>query len=193
VDKYGQDFPYDVPDDQLARIQAAPIAYTHAFNLPAGHYTVDSVLIDREARRASTSTVELDSPAQKGIGLSSLVVVARADPLTADADANDPFLLQGRDVVPLLDGSLKASAKPLVYFMVYPDKSSQETPRIRVELFVGGEEVEARDADLPPPDSFGAIPMVVNAVARPGKCEIKITAKQGFQSAVQSVSYTVAP
>jgi VWFA-related protein len=192
VDKYGQDFPYDVPDDQLARIQAAPIDYTHAFNLPAGHYTLDSVLIDREARRASTSTVELDSPAQKGIGLSSLVVVARADPLTADADANDPFLLQGRDVVPLLDGSLKSTAKPLVYFMVYPDKSSQETPRIRVQLFVGGEEVEARDADLPPPDSFGAIPMVVNAVSRLGKCEIKVTAKQGFQSAVRSVSYTVA-
>ena len=193
VDKYSQDFPYEIPDDQLAGIQAAPIDYTHAFHLPAGHYTVESVLMDREAKRASASTVELDSPAQKGIGLSSAMVVARADALTADADANDPFLLQGRDVVPLLDGSLKASAKPLVYFVVYPDKTSMEKPRVRVEFFVGGEELEAKDEDLPAPDSFGAIPMVVNAVSRPGKCEIKITAKQGFQSAVQSVSYTVAP
>ena len=193
VDKYGQDFPYEVPDDQLARIQAAPIDYTHAFHLPAGHYTVESVLIDREGKRASTSTVELDSPAQKGVGLSSLMVVARADPLTADASANDPFLLQGRDVVPLLDGSLKASAKPLVYFVVYPDKSSLEPPRIRVQFFVGGEELEAKDAELPAPDATGAIPMVVNAVARAGKCEIKVTARQGFQSAVRSVSYTVAP
>jgi hypothetical protein len=94
-------------------------------------------------------------------------------------------------VVPLLDGSLKASDKPLVYFMVYPDKSSQETPRIRAEFFVGGEELEAKDAELGAPDSFGAIPMMLSAVARPGKCEIKITARQGFQSAVQSVSYTV--
>jgi hypothetical protein len=121
------------------------------------------------------------------------MVVARADALTADADANDPFLLQGRDVVPLLDGSLKASAKPLVYFVVYPDKTSMEKPRVRVEFFVGGEELEAKDEDLPAPDSFGAIPMVVHAVARPGKCEIKITAKQGFQSAVRSVDYTVEP
>jgi VWFA-related protein len=192
VDKFGQDFPYEVPDDQLTGIQAAPIDYTHAFNLPAGHYTVESVLFDREANHASTSTVELDSPAQKGIGLSSLVVVARADPLTADADANDPFLFQGRDVVPLLDGSLKASAKPLVYFVVYPDKSNQETPRVRTEFFVGGEELEVKDADLPAPDSSGAIPVMLSAVARPGKCEIKITARQGFQSAVRSVSYTVA-
>ena len=192
VDKFAQDFPYEVPDDQLTGIQAAPIDYTHAFNLPAGHYTVESVLFDREANHASASTVELDSPPQKGVGLSSLVVVARADPLTADADANDPFLFQGRDVVPVLDGSLKASAKPLVYFMVYPDKSSQEAPRVRAEFFVGGEELEVKDADLPAPDSSGAIPVMLSAVARPGKCEIKVTARQGFQSAVQSVSYTVA-
>ena len=192
VDKFGQDFPYEVPDDQLAGIQAAPIDYTHAFSLPAGHYTVDSVVFDREANRASASTAELDSPPQKGIGLSSVMVVARADPLTADADANDPFLFQGRDVVPMLDGSLKASAQPLVYFVVYPDKSNQETPRIRAEFFVGGEELEVKEAELPAPDSSGAIPMVVSAVARPGKCEIKITARQGFQSAVQSASYTVA-
>jgi VWFA-related protein len=192
VDKFSQDFPYDVPDDQLAGIQAQPIDYTHAFNLPAGHYTVESVLFDREANRASTSSVELESPPQKGLGLSSLVVVARADPLTADADANDPFLFKGRDVVPMLDGSLKASAKPLVYFVVYPDKSNPETPRIRAEFFVGGEELDVKESELPAPDSFGAIPMVVSAVTRPGKCEIKITARQGFQSAVQSVSYTVA-
>jgi len=191
VDKYGQDFPYEVPDDKLAGIQAAPIDYTHAFNLPAGKYTVESVLFDREAKRASTSTVELDAPAQKGIGLSSAMVVARADELTADADANDPFLLQGRDVVPVLDASLKASVKPAVYFVVYPDKSSQEKPRIRVELFAGGEELESKDEDLPAPNSFGDIPMVVNAESRAGKCEIRITARQGFQSAVRSVFYTV--
>jgi len=120
------------------------------------------------------------------------MVVARADPLTADADANDPFLLQGRDVVPMLDASLPASAKPLVYFVVYPDKSSQEKPRLHVQYFAGGEELEQKDTELPAPDSFGAIPMVVKAVARPGKCEIKITALQGFQSTVRNVTYTVA-
>ena len=192
VDKFGQDFPYEVPDGKLAGIQAAPIDYTHAFNLPAGHYTVESVVFDREANRASVSTAGIESPPRKGIGLSSLMVVARADPLTADADADDPFLFHGRDVVPLLDGSLQASAKPLVYFVVYPDKSNQETPRIRVEFLVGGEELEQKESELPPPDSSGAIPMVVSAVARPGKCEIRITALQGFQSAVRSVSYTVA-
>jgi hypothetical protein len=60
-----------------------------------------------------------------------------------------------------------------------------------VELFAGGEELESKDEDLPAPNSFGDIPMVVNAESRAGKCEIRITARQGFQSAVRSVFYTV--
>lgn len=191
VDKYGRDFPYDVPDDQLAGIQANPIDYTHSFSLPPGHYTVESVLFDREGKRASSSSVEFDSPSRKGIGLSSIVLVGRADPLTAEPEEDDPFLFQGREVVPLLSGSLPASAKPLAYFVVYPDKSNLEKPRIRVEFFVGGEELEQKEADLPPPDSSGAVPMAVHTMARPGKCEIRITAMQGLQSAAQSVSYTV--
>src|ERR1019366_5875850 len=192
VDRFGQDFLYQVPDDQLAGIQATPIDYKHAFNLPAGHYNVESVLLDREAQRASTSTVEFDSPSAKGVGLSSVMLVARADPLTGEPDADDPLQFQGRELVPMLSGSLKASAQPLLYFVVYPDKSIQETPRIRVEFFVNGEALAQKQDELPPPDSSGAIPVVVNAVTRPGNCEIKITASQGFHTTTRSVTYTVA-
>jgi hypothetical protein len=192
VDRFGQDFLYLVPDDQLAGIQAAPIDYKHAFNLPAGHYTVESVLLDREANRASTSTLEFDSPSADGVGLSSLMLVARADTLTAEPDADDPLQFQGRDLVPMLGTSLKASAQPLLYFVVYPDKSIQETPRIRVQFFVNGEELAQKRDELPPPDSSGAIPVVVNAVTKPGNCEIRITASQGFHTAARSISYTVA-
>jgi VWFA-related protein len=192
VDRFGQDFLYEVPDDQLPGVQATPIDYRHSFNLPAGHYTVESVLQDREAKRASTSTVEFDSPPAAGVGLSSLMLVARADPLTAEPDADDPLQFQGRELAPMLGGSLKASAQPLLYFVVYPDRSIQETPRIRVEFFVDGEELEQKQDELPPPDSSGAIPVVVNAVTKPGNCEIRITALQGFQTATRSVKYTVA-
>ena len=192
VDRFGQDFLYEVPDDQLAGVQATPIDYRHAFNLPAGHYTVESVLLDREAKRASTSSVEFDSPPAKGVGLSSVMLIARADPLTAEPDADDPLQFQGRELVPMLNASLKASAQPLLYFVVYPDKSIQETPRIRVESFVDGEELAQKQAELPPPDSSGAIPVVVNAVMKPGNCEIRITALQGFHTITRSVTYTVA-
>jgi hypothetical protein len=193
VDTFGKDFQYAVPDDQLAGIQATPIDYRHAFNLPAGHYTVESVLLDREApaQRAGTSTVEFDSPAAKGVGLSTLMLVARADPLTAEPEADDPLVFQDKELVPLLSGSLKASAQPMLYFVVYPDKSIPETPRIRVEFLVDGKELEQKQSELPPPDSSGAIPVLVNAATKAGNCEIRITVLQGFQQTTRSVSYTV--
>ena len=191
VDTFGKDFLYEVPDDQLARIQATPIDYRHAFDLPAGHYTVESVLLDREGRRASTSTVEFDSPQAKGVGLSSLMLIARADPLTAEPEADDPLVFQDRELVPMLGGSLKAAAQPMLYFVVYPDKSIPEAPRIRVEYFVNGEELEQKQSELPPPDPSGAIPVLVNAATKAGNCEVRITALQGFQSATRSVRYTV--
>jgi VWFA-related protein len=192
VDKFGREFSYQIPDAQLPGIQAMPVDYSHAFNLPPGRYTVESVLLDGEGKRASTSSVELESPAAKGIGLSSLVVVGRSDPLTEDPDASDPFQFQGQELSPMMNGPLAAAAKPLVYFVVYPDKSMSEPPRVRVEFFAGGEELAQKQSELPAPDSSGAIPVMVNAVSRPGNCEIKVTALQGFNSVTQSVAYTVA-
>ena len=192
VDSFGQDFLYEIPDDQLPRIQATPIDYRHAFHLPPGRYTVDSVLMDREGQRAATSVVGFDAAAAKGVGLSSLVLVARADPLTAEPDPDDPLEFQGREVVPVLNGSLKAAAQPLLYFVVYPDRANQEKPRIRVEFLVNGEELAQQQSELPAPDSSGAIPVLVNAATRPGNCEVRITALQGLQSITRSVKYTVA-
>jgi len=193
IDTFGKDFLYQVPDDQLAGVQASPIDYRHAFSLPPGHYKVESVLLDREAppTRASTSTVEFDSPEEKGVGLSSLILVARADPLTAEPEADDPLVFNDRELVPVLNGSLPASAQPMLYFVVYPDDSLTETPRIRVEFLVDGNQLEQRQSELPEPDSSGAIPVLVNAATKAGNCEIKVTAVQGFETATRSVTFTV--
>ena len=191
VDRFGQDFLYEVPDDQLTGVQSSPIDYRHSFNLPAGHYIVESVLIDREALRASTSTVEVESPEPNGVGLSSLMLVGRADPLTAEPDADDPLVFHDRELVPLFSTSLKASAKPMLYFVVYPDRSLTEAARVRVQFLVNGEELEQKQSDLPAADASGAIPVLVNAATKAGNCEIRITAVQGFETATRSVRYTV--
>jgi hypothetical protein len=111
--------------------------------------------------------------------------------LTAEPDADDPLVFKDRELVPMFDGSLKSSAKPMLYFVVYPDKSIPEAPRVRVQFLVNGEELEQKQSDLPAPDSSGAIPVLVNAATKPGNCEIKITAVQAFQSTTRSVTYTV--
>ncbi|HUB78093.1 MAG TPA: VWA domain-containing protein [Bryobacteraceae bacterium] len=194
VDTFGKDFLYEIPDDQLARIQAESIDYRHAFRLPAGHYTVESVLLDREApaRRASTSRLEFDSPEAGGVGMSSLMLVARFDPLTAEPEFDDPLVLKDHEIVPMLTGPLTASAKPMLYLVIYPNKMIEEAPRLRVQFLVNGEELEEKQIDLPAPDASGAIPVLVNAATKPGKCELKVTVIQGFESFARSLNYAVA-
>lgn len=119
--------------------------------------------------------------------------MARADPLTAKPEPDDPLVFKDRELVPTLKGSVRASAHPMLYFVVYPDKSIQEIPRVRVAFLVNGKELAQKQEELPPPDSSSAIPVMVNALTTPGTCEIRITAVQGTNSVMRSISYTVIP
>jgi VWFA-related protein len=192
VDKYSLDAPFEVPNDNLASIRSSSVTYTHPVNLPAGPYTVETAVLDREGARASSSVMKLDvPPAPKGIGISNLVLVQRVEPVTGQADASDPLIYQGKRAIPLMATNLTKDTKPAVYFVVYPDKTNTEKPKILVELLVGGQLRGKQLADLPAPDASGAIPMMVSAVLRPGECELRMTATQGSESASSSVKYTV--
>jgi VWFA-related protein len=192
VDKFSQDALYEVPDDKLAGVQAQPITWTHPFHLAAGHYHVDTVMLDRESNRASTGALSLFVPEHQGLGLSSVVLVQRVDQLKDQPDAADPFEFSTSRVVPLLRSSLAKDEKPYVYFVVYPDKANADKPRVAVQFLADGKLVASQVADLPPADSSGAVPMVVAAASQPGDCELKIIALQGGLQMAKSVHYTVA-
>ena len=190
VDKYSIEKPYSIADASLAAVRADDLTYTHVLDLPPGRYTVDSAVVDREGAQATaeTSSFEIPSPA-KGLGISSLAMVEHLDPAEAQPDAADPFSLQGKHVVPMVQAAASAATKRWVYFVVYKDKSNPEKPRIRVEFKTGGQEVAIQMSDLPEPDKNGAIAMFVAAPARPGNCELQITAIQGNQSASEHLAY----
>ena len=193
VEKMSRDYPLFIPDAKLADTLAQTLNATFPFQVGPGHYTVETAVVDYEGRRASTGALQFDNPEEhQGPGISSLVLVGPAEPLNGKPDATDPFVFQGRRMVPLLNHSLKPKDEPFVYFIVYPDKANSEKPKIEVEFLVGGESLAKQDADLPARDESGAVPMVVSAALKPGECELRITAIQGNASSTQSVKYTVA-
>ncbi len=192
ADRFSLDAPYEVPSDKLAEVQASLITYTHPLRLPAGRYTVEAAMIDHEGRRSSARVIEFASlEPRRGVEISSVILVQRVQPAGASPDAADPFVYQGNRVSPLISTTLSASMKPAVYFVVYPDKTNAEKPKVRVEFLTGGQTLANQTAELPPPDASGAIPVVVGAAMRPGDCELRITAIQGADSATESVRYTV--
>jgi VWFA-related protein len=191
VDKFSQDTPYEIPDDKLATIQSLSIPYTHLLDLPPGHYMVETAVLDREGNREAANEVPIASSGSKGIGLSSVMLVRQVE-AAGQADAADPFRVGNDRVTPELETTLSASAKPYVYFVIYPDKASEEPPRLMVHLLQNGQVLAKRLVELPAPDATGAIPMVLGAAATPGACEMRITAFQGAESLTRSVKYTVA-
>ena len=192
VDKLSRDYPMAIPEDKLEATKAITLNATMPFQIGPGHYTVETAVVDAEGRRASTGTLQIDNAERQRLGISSLVLVSRADPVTGKPDASDPFEFQGKRMIPIIASALKPTDQPYVYFVVYPDKSDTEKPQIEVEFLVGGESLAKQTAELPAADDSGAIPMVVGAAVKPGECELKITAMQGNASATQSVKYTVA-
>jgi len=197
VDKFSQDSPYEIPDENLAKAQATSITFTHPLSLPPGHYTVETAALDRESNRVTTSTVAFKSPEQNGVGLSSIMLVKHMEPVKGKVEQTDPLEFQpdpaqGQRVIPELATNLAPSATPYVFFVVYPDRSIQDKPKIQVEFLVAGQVLARQTADLPAPDATGAIPMVINTAAKPGNCELRVTALQGNSSTKQSLTYTIA-
>jgi hypothetical protein len=197
VDKFSQDSPYEIPEENMAKARATSMTFTHPLALPAGHYTVEIAALDRESNKASTSSIAFDSPERKGVGLSSILLVGHMEPVTGKVAAADPLEFQpdpaqGKRVVPELDTALAANVSPYVFFVVYPDKSIADKPKIQAEFLINGQVAAKQVADLPAPDATGAIPMVINTAAKPGNLELRITALQGNSSSVQSLKYSIA-
>jgi VWFA-related protein len=192
VDKFSLEKPYFIQDANLAAARAEQLTYTHALELPPGHYTVDAAVVDEAGAQATSETGSFEIPATpKGLGISSLAMVEHLDPAGPQPDTADPFTFQGKHVTPMVQAAVGA-AKRYIYFAVYKDKSSPEKPKMHLEFKNGGQVFADQTVDLPEPDSNGVIAMFVGAAARPGNCELRITAMQGGESATEQITYVGA-
>jgi len=192
VDKFTVDAAYEFSDQEYAAARPQPLVFSHPVHLPVGRYTVQAAVMDREGRRTGTAEIAVESKTQpSGIGLSSLVLVDRVEPVNGSPDAADPLIFEGKRVVPHLSSTLAAGESLLVYFVVYPDSSNPSKPALQVQFLSGGQPVAEQTADLPAADASGAIPMFVRLAARPGDDGLRITVRQGDDSASGEVRYQV--
>jgi hypothetical protein len=194
VDKFSVDAPYEIPDRDYAAIRTQDIVFSHPVHLPAGRYTVETAVMDREGRRAGTAEIAVETaPQRSGIGLSSLVPVDRVEPVSGTADAADPLIFEGKRVVPRLAPGVNPGVSPkeetLVYFVVYPNASKPAKPMLRVEYLNAGRTIAEKTSELPPANASGAIPMYVTVAPQPGDSALKITVFQGDDSASDILNY----
>jgi hypothetical protein len=191
VDKYSQNVPYFIPDANLSAMRATSIPFSHTVDLAPGKYTLETAVLDREGRRYSTESVPFTIPDNKGVGLSSVVLVQGLEPVAGTPDPKDPLVYQGKRVIPDTRAAFQGDAKPMIYFVVYPDKSLADAPKLQVEFIVDSKPVAMQSVKLPEPDASGAVALLMRGPMRPGDCELRISTVQGTTSATQSVKYKV--
>lgn len=195
ADKFTLDAPFEIPESEYAAGSAHDLVFSHPAHLAPGHYTIETAVLDLEGRRTGTGTAEItvdSAPQGDRIGLSSLVLVDRIEAAGPNADAADPLIFEGKRVVPHLSPTMDSSAKPMLYFVVYPNTTYPVKPTVQVEFFDSDRLLARQTSTLPAPDASGAIPMFVAVASRPGDTDVKVTVTQGADSAVGRLHYRVA-
>lgn len=197
VKKWTRDVPLQGPADKVPQIQLGNFVYKEQFDVPAGKYTLETAVIDRQADKIGAKKAVFVAPAQpQGVQISNIALVRRYEPNVKDLDPNDPFQFQGGRVTPTLNSTIKAEKGSVLsmFFIVYPDPAIKDKATITLEYLKDGQPIGRGEVPLPAADANGRIPYVMSspADAMPaGGYEIRAIAKQGNTTSQESTAITV--
>jgi len=199
VGKVSRDLARDIPSAELGQLGNDRILYAETVELPKGHYVVDSAVTDELTGKTTVKRVAVFvNPGN--LGVSSLQMVRRLDPLAGPRDPLDPLEVDNGRIVPNLADSV-ASSKPVdLYFVVYPAQTgtvsgtapgNDDDLKATLQVFREGREVARKPLDMSKQQADGSIPMLVRVSPDPGQCDVLITAQQGRLVAQSGLSVKV--
>ena len=160
--------------------------------LPAGKYSLESAVMDRESGKIGTQRSEFTVPAKAGgVAISSLIPMRSYTPNAKGLDPNDPFQFQGGSVTPTMDLTAKKGPNAVLrlFFTVYRDAAISAAPAVEIEFVQSGKVLTKVPMQLPAADAQGRIPylMTIPAESIPsGSYEVRATARQAASAASSS-------
>ena len=119
-----QHYEVNGPIGDIARAKQGEVIFYREPELPAGVYTMETVVYDAPSAKSSVrlSTVEVPAANAAGLRMSSLVIVKRGEKVPEkDRRADNPLLVNDVVLYPNLGDPISKAAKELgFYFAVYP-------------------------------------------------------------------------
>ena len=108
-------------------------------------------------------------------------------------DAADPFEIPGKRATPFLGTTLAPVVKPLVYFVVYPEKrSGAKTQSCGPSFSKTARSSRRKRLSCLRRTHSDEIPLTLEATEKPGDYEVRITVEQGRRTIQRSLKYTIA-
>jgi VWFA-related protein len=188
--KVSRDLANDIPADKFEAFSRGNLIFTQPMLLAPGRYTVETAVVDRENGASSVRREALFASDMPGVGLSSVIVVRRVDPLNGGRDLTDPLQFAGGKITPSLGGVYGAETEIPLFLVVYPVPGAGAS-RLSIEVFEDGKLVSTVSPELPPPDETGTIPFMGSIQPAPGQYEVKVTVRQGATAATRMLALRV--
>jgi hypothetical protein len=183
--KFGQDLPLWLPRNRGDALRRGNAVFMRSFTLPVGRHSLEAAAIDHQSGRKSVEQSRLNVlPVRSPVGLSSLAVVKRAEPLPKGALASDdPFRVGDVRIVPwVTEPEVDGRQEIRLFFVAYTRPDAGGTPEIALEFVHGGHVVDRAQPALPSADPEGRIPYVVSIPAArfsPGQYEVRAELRDG--------------
>ena len=182
--KVSQHYEVNGPIADIARAKQGEVIFYREPELPAGLYTMETVVYDAPSGKSSVrlSTVEVPAESADRLRMSSLVLVKRAERVDAkDRRAGSPLLVKDLVLYPNLGDPVSKAAKELgFYFAVYRRRGTGA--RIDLQLLLNGAPVAQVSLPLGAADATGRIQQLGRlplAQIAPGVYELVVVVKQG--------------
>ena len=196
VARITHDWPIEGPLAEKDRVRRASTVFRRAMTLPAGRYTLETAVQDRETGALSVerSGFAIAEAPPGGLALGSLSIVRRAE-AAAGPDAADPLRVAGVVIHPELGPPQLTRSMPEIplFLPVYPSLAAT-SPEIHIELLRDGQPVAQARPPLPAPEPDGRIAGIFGLPAKPlapGRYEIVATVRQGDVSAEERTAFEV--
>ncbi len=168
-------------------------------DLPAGYYTLEVAVLDRESGQTSARRSAMFVPKRReGLAMSSVALIRKWRPKEPDAGADDPFVVGDKTVTPSLLPKINKSLSTSLpfYVVVYPSAHNPARPEISIEFDREGIVKRVAAVAMDAPDSEGRIQYVANAPIDqfdPGYYAVRFIVRQGTEVAEEDFSINLEP
>jgi VWFA-related protein len=199
IDKMSQRYELRTTPEQLEQTKAGLVIFYRQPELPAGVHTLETVVRDGLANKASVrfTTVEIPTNDPNRLRLSSLVLIRRGEKVPESERISDSPLYVGDTLLyPNLAASLKhAVDKELGFYLtVYvPDANAQQTAT--VDLIQNGAVLARLPLELEHPDAERRIRQVgrlpIDQLAA-GSYELRVVVHQGSTTVSRTSQFRIA-
>ena len=180
------------PIAQIERAKQGEVIFYRESELPAGLYTMETVVHDAPSGKSSVrfSTVEVPKSEVGKLRMSSLMLVKRSEKLSEkDRRSDNPLLVKDMILSPNLGEPVSKAAKELAfYFAAYPVQGGP-APESVIELLQNSARVAQLPMPVPAADATGRIQVVGRLPLEhlaPGTYELRAVVKQGTEQLFRS-------